>query len=90
MRSMVNGGPKAAAHSPIQYSPVALSPHPRHMPQPERKHDEADEGGDAGPVDVGLLQIADDLHKQKPGHDDERQDDDEFDHAAPRSMRDCT
>lgn len=57
------------------------------MPQPKRQHDETDEGGDAGPVDIGLLQIADDLHQEKPGHDYERQDDDESDHAAPRSMR---
>ncbi|WP_210214161.1 hypothetical protein [Mesorhizobium sp. M2A.F.Ca.ET.037.01.1.1] len=36
---------------------------------------------------LAFLQIADDLHQEKPGHDYERQDDDESDHAAPRSMR---
>ena len=57
------------------------------MPQPEGKHDEADESGDAGPVDIGFFQITDGLHQEKPGQDDDRQDDDESDHATPRSMR---
>lgn len=74
--------------SPLLTTAYSLfSPHPRDMAQPERQHDEADDGGDAGPVDIGLLQIADGLHQEKPSQDDERQDDDKSDHAAPRSMR---
>lgn len=46
------------------------------MAQPERQRDEADYGGDAGPVDIGLLHIADDLHQQHPGHEDDRENDD--------------
>ena len=78
---------RLSAPAPYPLLTIRYSSHPRHMPQPERQHDEADEGGDAGPVDVGLLQIADGFHQQKPRHDDERQDDDESDHAAPRSPR---
>jgi len=76
--------------SPTHYSLLpnhSPSPHPRDMAKPERQRDEADDGGDAGPVDIGALQVLDELHHEKPGHHDERQDDDKSDHATPPIRR---
>ncbi|MER8556081.1 hypothetical protein NKH69_29950 [Mesorhizobium sp. M0976] len=42
---------------------------------------------DAGPVDIGALQIPDELHQENPGHDDERENDDKPDHATASLMR---
>ncbi|WP_206527205.1 hypothetical protein, partial [Mesorhizobium sp. M7A.F.Ca.CA.001.08.2.1] len=32
---------------------------------------------------IGLLHVADDLHQQHPGHEDDRENDDKSDHATP-------
>ena len=68
----------------IPYS-LPRSPHPRDMPKPERQRDETDDRGHAGPVDIGLLDVADELHQQHPGDDDEGQNDDKPDHATLQS-----
>jgi len=55
------------------------------MPKPEGERDEADDCGHASPVDIGLLDVADELHQQHPGDDDERENDDKPDHATLQS-----
>ena len=53
------------------------------MAKPEGECDKADDGGDAGPVDIGLLHIADDFHQQHPDYQDDGENDDKPYHAAP-------
>src|SRR6478609_7840652 len=61
------------------------SSHPRDMPKPEGERDETDDRCHAGPVDIGLLDVADELHQQHPGDDDEGENDDKPDHATLQS-----
>jgi len=55
------------------------------MAKPEGERDETDDRGDAGPVHIGLLDVADELHQQHPSDDNEGQNDDEPDHATLQS-----
>lgn len=57
------------------------------MPQPERHRDKADDRCNSGPVDIGALHVPDELHREKPGDDDERENDDKSDHASPLTRR---
>lgn len=60
-----------------------VSAHAGDMAQPEGERDEADDGADSGPVDIGALHLLDELHQENPGQDDDQGNDDKSDHANP-------
>lgn len=71
---------------PIPYCQFPIpSSHAGNVVKPEGERDEADDRGHAGPVDIGLFHIADELHQQHPGDDDEGENDDKPDHATLQS-----